>query len=213
MTPRPLSFAPGPTEIHPAARAELRALADEGYASESHRSAPVRREVERLADALTALLRIPEGHRILLVGSATEAMERIVDGAARSRSFHLVNGAFARRFREVARAAGLQVEDAEVPDGASFRVSVGEGPTALPAGTELLALTQKGVSREDAYRLVQRNAMKVWEAGADFRSELKADAEVRAALSGPEIDDMFDLGHHMRHVDTIFARVFGSTDA
>ena len=74
----------------------------------------------------------------------------------------------------------------------------------------LLALTQKGVSREDAYRLVQRNAMKVWEQGADFRAELKADPEVRAALSEAEIDEKFDLGYHTRHVDTIFARVFGA---
>ncbi|MCR9150381.1 MAG: adenylosuccinate lyase [Rhodobacteraceae bacterium] len=74
----------------------------------------------------------------------------------------------------------------------------------------LLALTQKGVSREDAYRLVQRNAMKVWEQGADFRAELKADPEVTAALDADEIEALFDLGHHTRHVDTIFARVFGS---
>ncbi len=72
----------------------------------------------------------------------------------------------------------------------------------------LLALTQKGVSREDSYRLVQRNAMRVWEAGADFRTELLADPEVRAALSEAEIGDLFDLAHHLRHVDTIFARVF-----
>ncbi len=75
----------------------------------------------------------------------------------------------------------------------------------------LLALTQKGVSREDAYRLVQRNAMKVWEQGADFRSELKADDEVRAALSEAEIDEKFDMGYHTKHVDTIFARVFGES--
>jgi len=74
----------------------------------------------------------------------------------------------------------------------------------------LLALTQKGVSREDAYRLVQRNAMKVWEQGADFRAELMADPEVTAALDADEIEALFDLGHHTRHVDTIFARVFGS---
>jgi adenylosuccinate lyase len=73
----------------------------------------------------------------------------------------------------------------------------------------LLALTQAGVSREDAYRLVQRNAMKVWEDGKDFLTELKADAEVRAALSEAELDEKFDLGYHKRHVDTIFARVFG----
>jgi adenylosuccinate lyase len=73
----------------------------------------------------------------------------------------------------------------------------------------LLALTQAGVSREDAYRLVQRNAMKVWEEGRDFREELLGDAEVTAALSPSEIEEKFDLGYHTKHVDTIFARVFG----
>ncbi|MEQ8296598.1 MAG: adenylosuccinate lyase [Nitratireductor sp.] len=73
----------------------------------------------------------------------------------------------------------------------------------------LLALTQAGVSREDAYRLVQRNAMKVWEQGKDFLEELLADAEVRAALSEDDIREKFDIGYHTKHVDTIFARVFG----
>ena len=74
----------------------------------------------------------------------------------------------------------------------------------------LLALTQAGVSREDSYRLVQRNAMKVWETGADFKTELLADPEVTAALSPAEIEEKFDLGYHTKHVDTIFARVFGA---
>jgi adenylosuccinate lyase len=73
----------------------------------------------------------------------------------------------------------------------------------------LLALTQAGVSREDSYRLVQRNAMKVWEQGKDFLEELLADAEVRAALSEQQIREKFDLGYHTKHVDTIFKRVFG----
>ncbi|MEN5246863.1 adenylosuccinate lyase [Brucella pseudintermedia] len=73
----------------------------------------------------------------------------------------------------------------------------------------LLALTQAGVSREDAYRLVQRTAMKVWEQGADFLEELLADTEVRAALSEEQIREKFDLGYHTKHVDTIFKRVFG----
>ncbi|MBT6032572.1 MAG: adenylosuccinate lyase, partial [Kordiimonadaceae bacterium] len=73
----------------------------------------------------------------------------------------------------------------------------------------LLALTQAGVSREDSYRLVQRNAMKVWEQGANFAEELKADPEVSAKLSDEEIDDKFDIGYHTKHVDTIFKRVFG----
>ena len=73
----------------------------------------------------------------------------------------------------------------------------------------LLALTQAGVSREDSYRLVQRNAMKVWEKGADFLEELLADADVRAALSEEEIRERFNLDYHTKHVDTIFGRVFG----
>ncbi|WP_420961929.1 adenylosuccinate lyase [Brucella sp. IR073] len=73
----------------------------------------------------------------------------------------------------------------------------------------LLALTQAGVSREDAYRLVQRNAMKVWEQGKDFLEELLADQDVRAALSEEQIREKFDLGYHTKHVDTIFRRVFG----
>ena len=75
----------------------------------------------------------------------------------------------------------------------------------------LLALTQAGLSREDSYRLVQRNAMKVWESDGELSllELLKADPEVTAALSPAEIEAKFDLDYHLKHVDTIFARVFG----
>jgi adenylosuccinate lyase len=73
----------------------------------------------------------------------------------------------------------------------------------------LLALTQKGVAREDAYRLVQRNAMKAWRGEGDFLALLKADPEVRKALSEEELAANFDLGFHFAQVDTIFRRVFG----
>jgi adenylosuccinate lyase len=73
----------------------------------------------------------------------------------------------------------------------------------------LLALTQKGVAREEAYRLVQRNAMKVWEGGGDFLTLLKADKDVRKHLSEEELTANFDLDFHLAHVDTIFRRVFG----
>ena len=73
----------------------------------------------------------------------------------------------------------------------------------------LLALTQKGVSREDAYAWVQRNAMPVWRGEGDFLSLLKADKDVAAAMSPEELEALFDLGYHLKHVDTIFARVFG----
>jgi adenylosuccinate lyase len=73
----------------------------------------------------------------------------------------------------------------------------------------LLALTQKGVSREDAYRLVQRNAMPVWRGEEDFFALLNRDPEVSARLSEAELKELFDLGYHLKHVDTIFGRVFG----
>jgi adenylosuccinate lyase len=73
----------------------------------------------------------------------------------------------------------------------------------------LIALTQAGVAREDAYRLVQRNAMKVWRGEGDFLTFLKADKDVRKHLSEAQLKDNFDLGHHFKHVDTIFKRVFG----
>jgi adenylosuccinate lyase len=73
----------------------------------------------------------------------------------------------------------------------------------------LLALTQKGASREEAYRLVQRNAMPVWRGEGDFKTLLTQDKEVRHYLSEEEIAAEFDLDYHFKHVDTIFERVFG----
>jgi adenylosuccinate lyase len=73
----------------------------------------------------------------------------------------------------------------------------------------LLDLTQAGVSRENAYRLVQKNAMKVWEEGKDFQEELLADPEVVTALGEAKIREAFDLQYHLKHVATIFKRVFG----
>jgi adenylosuccinate lyase len=73
----------------------------------------------------------------------------------------------------------------------------------------LLALTQAGMSREDAYRAVQRNAMRIWEGGGDFQALLAADAEVARYLKPDALATLFDLGYHTKHVDTIFKRVFG----
>lgn len=73
----------------------------------------------------------------------------------------------------------------------------------------LLAFTQAGVSREDAYRLVQRNAMKVWEQGKDFLTELCADKEVTDHLPPKKLEALFDHDYHTKHINTIFKRVFG----
>ena len=73
----------------------------------------------------------------------------------------------------------------------------------------LIALTNKGVAREEAYRIVQDSAMKVWRGEGDFLAFLKADPRVTSKMTAKEIEDNFDLGYHFKHVDTIFRRVFG----
>jgi len=77
----------------------------------------------------------------------------------------------------------------------------------------LLALTQAGLSREDSYSLVQRNAMKVWQSDGELSllDLLKQDPDVTAHLGDQQLEDLFDLGYHLKHVDTIFARVFGNS--
>jgi adenylosuccinate lyase len=74
----------------------------------------------------------------------------------------------------------------------------------------LLALTQAGLSREDAYQAVQRNAMKVWLEGKDFLTELQGDPAVAGKIAPAALAECFDLGYHFKHVDDIFRRVFGA---
>jgi len=76
------------------------------------------------------------------------------------------------------------------------------------SGQLMLALTQKGVSREDAYVYAQRNAMKAWDEGCDYRELINKDADIASRLSKEEIDRVFDLKHYLRNVDKVFARVF-----
>jgi adenylosuccinate lyase len=73
----------------------------------------------------------------------------------------------------------------------------------------MLALTQKGMSRESAYAAVQGNAMKVWRGEGKFLDLLEAEPEVSKHISRAELEALFDLGYHTKHVDTVFARVFG----
>jgi adenylosuccinate lyase len=76
------------------------------------------------------------------------------------------------------------------------------------SGQLLLALTQKGVSREDAYVYTQRNAMKVWDEGGEYKDLVLQDADIRAKLSAEEIERVFDVQHYLRNVEKVFARVF-----
>jgi len=130
-------FTPGPSQLHPLVPETLRRAVASGLPSESHRSRRFRDEVARTREALSALLLLPEGYRICYLGSATEAMERIIQGSVARQSFHLSNGSFARRFRKVAVNLGREVDEVEVPDGEGFRL----GEVRVPERAELVALT------------------------------------------------------------------------
>jgi adenylosuccinate lyase len=107
----------------------------------------------------------------------------------------------------LARLAGIIDKLVVYPD--NMRKNLDRLGGLIHSQRVLLALTQKGVEREDAYRLVQRNAMKVWAGEGDFLTFLKADKDVRKHLSEAELAANFDLDFHFAQVDTIFARVFG----
>ena len=92
----------------------------------------------------------------------------------------------------------------------NMRANMNRFPGLVMSQRVLLALTQAGVSREDAYTLVQRNALKVWETGATSRPSSCRPGGHGGAVPA-EIDEKFDLGYHTKHVDTIFARVFGES--
>ena len=76
----------------------------------------------------------------------------------------------------------------------------------------LLSLTEKGVDRDQAYRLTQRNAMAVWNEGSTLKDRLAADPEVMAHLLPDQLEELFDLNYYLKHVDTIFSQVFGGGD-
>ncbi|GIK97629.1 MAG: adenylosuccinate lyase [Alphaproteobacteria bacterium] len=107
----------------------------------------------------------------------------------------------------LARAAGLMDKLVVYPE--RMRQNLEQLGGLVHSQRVLLALTQAGMSREDAYRAVQSNAMKVWQEGGSFLELLKADQSVTKRVPAAELEALFDLGYHTRHVDTIFARVFG----
>jgi adenylosuccinate lyase len=107
----------------------------------------------------------------------------------------------------LARLAGIVDKLIVYPD--NMRKNLDRLGSLVHSQRVLLALTQKGVTREDAYRLVQRNAMKAWRGEGDFLALLKADADLRKHLSEKELAANFDLDFHFAQVDTIFQRVFG----
>jgi adenylosuccinate lyase len=111
----------------------------------------------------------------------------------------------------LARAKNLIANLAVYPDAMAHNLVMTRG--LIFSETVMLALIEKGLSRDEAYRLVQRNAMKVWEKhGTTFRSELMSDREIVKTLGKKALDECFNLDHHLRHVDEIFNRVLGKSE-
>ncbi|MET4101898.1 adenylosuccinate lyase [Roseovarius sp. MBR-78] len=180
--------------------AEFFSMGQKGSSAMPHKKNPV------LTENLTGLARLVRGMVVPAMENVALWHERDISHSSVERMI----GPDATITLDFALARLTGVIDKMLVYPENMLANLNKFPGLVMSQRVLLALTQAGVSREDAYRLVQRNALKVWETGVDFKTELLADPEVTAALSPAEIEEKFDLGYHTKHVDTIFARVFGA---
>jgi len=195
------------TEIRHMQRTEV--LEAEEFFSEGQKgsSAMPHKRNPVLSENVTGLAR-------LVRGMAMPAMENVALWHERDISHSSVERMIAPDATvtlDFALARLTQVIDKLVVYPANMQKNLGRLGGLVHSQRVLLALTQKGVSREAAYALVQRNAMPVWRGESDFLTLLKNDPEVRKALSEAELEELFDLGYHLKNVDFIFQRVFGES--
>ncbi|WP_374447453.1 adenylosuccinate lyase [Stella sp.] len=197
------------TEIRHLQRTEVREAEEyfspgqKGSSAMPHKRNPV------LTENLTGLARIVRAAVVPALENVALWHERDISHSGVERVF-APDATIALDFA-LARTAGVVEQLVVYPE--RMRANLETGGGIVHSQRVLLALTQKGASREDAYRLVQRNAMEAWHGRGQFLDLLKADAEVGRYLSPTEIEAEFDLGYHTRQVDTIFARVFGTAVA
>jgi len=193
------------TEVRHLQRTEVREVEEPFTAGQKGSSAMPHKRNPILSENLTGLAR-------LLRGWAVPALEDVALWHERDISHSSVERVIGPD-ATIALDFGLSrfarmIEDLRVyPD--RMRENLAQTGGLYEAQRVLLALVGKGVPRQEGYVLVQRNAMKVWEEKVDFRTALKRDADVRKALGDAEIDACFAEDHHLKHVDTIFERVFG----
>lgn len=135
-------FTPGPTELLPIARTEIERAIRENICSISHRSKQFEAIYAESVSSLRQLLTIPESYSVFFLGSATEAMERIIQNCASQRTYHFVNGAFSKRFHTIATAYGREADKKEVDLGLGFDFDKEE----IPRGIELVCITHNETS-------------------------------------------------------------------
>jgi adenylosuccinate lyase len=172
-----------------------------GSSAMPHKRNPV------LTENLTGLARLVRGYAVPAMENVALWHERDISHSSVERMIGpdaTVTLDFA-----LARLAGVIDKLVVYPE--KMRANLERGGGLVHSQQVLLALTQKGVSREDAYRLVQRNAMRAFGGEGSFLNFLKADAEVSSKLSPAELDALFDTRHHLKNVDVIFERVFAAS--
>jgi adenylosuccinate lyase len=194
------------TEVRHLQRTEVREAEEPFTAGQKGSSAMPHKRNPILSENLTGLARLLRGWAVPALENVALWHERDISHSSVER----VIGPDATVALDFAlnRFAGM-IENLRVyPERMRENLEVTGG--LFEAQRVLLALVDRGVPRQEGYVLVQRNAMKVWEEKVDFRTALKGDADVRRVLSDEEIDRCFAVDYHLKHVDTIFARVFGS---
>jgi adenylosuccinate lyase len=194
------------TEVRHLQRTEVREAEEPFTAGQKGSSAMPHKRNPILSENLTGLARLLRGYAVPALEDVALWHERDISHSSVER----VIGPDATLALDFAldRFAGM-IEGLRVyPE--RMRENLEATGGLFEAQRVLLALVGKGVARQQAYVYVQRNAMKVWEEKVDFREALKRDPDVRKALSDSEIDACFAVEYHLKHVDTIFARVFGS---
>ncbi|MDE0808732.1 MAG: adenylosuccinate lyase [Alphaproteobacteria bacterium] len=181
---------------------EFFSTGQKGSSSMPHKRNPV------LTENLTGLARLVRGHVIPALENVALWHERDISHSSVERNI----GPDATVGLDFALARLTGVVDKLIVYPEMMQANLDKLGGLIHSQRILLELTQKGMSREDSYAAVQRNAMPVWLEGKDFLSSLKADEAVRAHLSETDLEALFDMGFHMKHIDTIFTRVFGKTE-
>ncbi len=192
-------------EIRHLQRTEVREAEEFFSAGQKGSSAMPHKRNPVLTENLTGLARIVRGAVIPALENVALWHERDISHSAVERTI-LPDACIALDFA-LARLTGVVEKLLVYPERMKQNLDALGG--LVFSQRVLLSLTQKGVSREDAYQWVQRNAMQVWEKNADFQTLLKSDRDVASKLTPPEIAALFDMGYHTKHVDTIFKRVLG----